>query len=103
VDLAKVLSWTLTSLRKGKVTCFLETLESIFLQSNANCIKISDLNFYISVKVVNQTINFKDALVFNPCRSVDAENFREVYGDSYISGFIEGMLSIHRMLSKRRT
>lgn len=52
--------------------------------------KESDLNFYISVKVVNQTINFKDALVFNPLRSVDANNFREVYGDSYISGFVEG-------------
>ncbi|KAI1266124.1 hypothetical protein F5Y18DRAFT_435050 [Xylariaceae sp. FL1019] len=52
--------------------------------------KESDLNFYISVKVVNQTINFKDALVFNPLRSVDENNFREVYGDSFISGFIEG-------------
>ena len=52
--------------------------------------KESDLNFYISVKVVNQTINFKDALVFNPLRSVDQNNFREVYGDSFISGFMEG-------------
>lgn len=52
--------------------------------------KESDLNFYISVKVVNQTINFKDALVFNPLRSVGKENFREVYGDSFISGFVEG-------------
>lgn len=52
--------------------------------------KESDLNFYISVKVVNQTINFKDALVFNPLRSVDENNFREVYGDSFISGFVEG-------------
>lgn len=52
--------------------------------------KESDLNFYISVKVVNQTINFKDALIYNPVRSVNAENFREVFGDSFISGFIEG-------------
>ncbi|KAF1924819.1 uncharacterized protein M421DRAFT_271364 [Didymella exigua CBS 183.55] len=52
--------------------------------------KESDLNFYISVKVVNQTINFKDASVFNPLRSVDANNFREVYGDSFVSGFVEG-------------
>jgi hypothetical protein len=52
--------------------------------------KESDLNFCISVKVLNQTINFKDASVFNPLRSVDANNFREVYGDSYISGFVEG-------------
>jgi hypothetical protein len=52
--------------------------------------KESDLNFYISVKVVNQTVNFKDALVFNPLRSVDKDNFREVYGDSFVSGFLEG-------------
>lgn len=52
--------------------------------------KESDLNFYISVKVVNQTLNFKDALVYNPLRSVQASNFQEVYGDSFISGFLEG-------------
>lgn len=52
--------------------------------------KESDLNFYISVKVINQTLNFKDALVYNPLRSVDAANFQEVYGDSFISGFLEG-------------
>jgi len=52
--------------------------------------KESDLNFYISVKVINQTLNFKDALVFNPLRSVDSNNFQQVYGDSFISGFLEG-------------
>jgi hypothetical protein len=52
--------------------------------------KESDLNFYISVKVVNQTINFKDPLVYNPMRSVNKDNFREIYGDSFISGFVEG-------------
>ncbi|KAK4221372.1 hypothetical protein QBC38DRAFT_513609 [Podospora fimiseda] len=52
--------------------------------------KESDLNFYISVKVVNQTVNFKDALEFNPLRSVDQNNFAKVYGDSFISGFQEG-------------
>lgn len=48
------------------------------------------MNFYISVKVVNQTINFKDALQYNPLRSVNKDNFNEVYGDSFISGFQEG-------------
>src|SRR5690554_4842472 len=46
----------------------------------------SDLNFYVSVKVINQTTNMKDALVYQPLRSVDASDFREVYGDSFISG-----------------
>ncbi|TAQ87233.1 hypothetical protein B7494_g4480 [Chlorociboria aeruginascens] len=55
--------------------------------------KESDLNFYISVKVVNQTINFKDALEYNRIRSVDSGDsakFREVFGDCFISGFQEG-------------
>ena len=52
--------------------------------------KESDLNFYISVKVINHTVNFKDALVFNPLRSVNDDNFVKVFGDSFISGFLEG-------------
>ncbi|KAF2442344.1 hypothetical protein P171DRAFT_314280, partial [Karstenula rhodostoma CBS 690.94] len=58
--------------------------------------KQSDLNFYISVKVVNQTINFKDALVYNPVRSIKegdpkaGDKFKKIFGDSFIAGFIEG-------------
>ncbi|KAH7376388.1 hypothetical protein B0T11DRAFT_335564 [Plectosphaerella cucumerina] len=54
--------------------------------------KESDLSYYISVKVVNQTVNFKDALEFNKLRSVDinSDDFNKVYGDSFISGFVEG-------------
>ena len=52
--------------------------------------KQSDLNFYISVSVVNQSINFKDALIYNPVKSVTAENFNNVFGDGFISGFQEG-------------
>ncbi|KAF2151443.1 hypothetical protein K461DRAFT_280233 [Myriangium duriaei CBS 260.36] len=54
--------------------------------------KQSDLNFYISVKVVNQTVNFKDALQYNRMRSVEpgSDDFNKVYGDSFISGFVEG-------------
>lgn len=46
----------------------------------------SDLNFYISVKVINQTINMKDNLMYQPLRSVDSSNFHEVFGDCFISG-----------------
>ncbi|KAK5942982.1 hypothetical protein PMZ80_003987 [Knufia obscura] len=52
--------------------------------------KDSDLKFYISVKVVNQTLNFKDALVYHPLKNVEGADFNKVYGDSFISGFIEG-------------
>lgn len=52
--------------------------------------KESDLTFYISVKVVNQTINFKDTLEYKPMNCVDKDNFAKVYGDCFISGFLEG-------------
>ncbi|KAM0227454.1 hypothetical protein ACHAPO_011516 [Fusarium lateritium] len=52
--------------------------------------KESDLNFFISVKVINQSINIKDALVFQGLPSVDQSNFRSVFGDCYIAGFLEG-------------
>lgn len=46
----------------------------------------SDLNFYISVKVINQTVNMKDNPIYQPIRSVDSSNFHEVFGDCFISG-----------------
>ncbi|KAG7406377.1 hypothetical protein Forpe1208_v013961 [Fusarium oxysporum f. sp. rapae] len=52
--------------------------------------KESDLNFFINVKVINQSINIKDALVFQGLPSVDENNFRSVFGDCYIAGFLEG-------------
>ncbi|KAE8229232.1 hypothetical protein CF326_g5803 [Tilletia indica] len=52
--------------------------------------KSSDMNFYISVKVTNQSINFKDNLEFQPLDNIGAEDFRSVFGDCFISGFLEG-------------
>lgn len=52
--------------------------------------KDSDLKFYISVKVINQTLNFKDALVYNPMKNIQGPDFNKVYGDSFVSGFVEG-------------
>ena len=53
----------------------------------------SDLNFYISVKVINQTMNEKDRLTFKPLtnnKSLKSDEFMKVFGDSFISGFLEG-------------
>lgn len=50
----------------------------------------SDLNFFISVKVINQSITIKDALVFQCLPTVNLETFRSVFGDYFISGFLEG-------------
>ncbi|KAH8597449.1 hypothetical protein B0O99DRAFT_739487 [Bisporella sp. PMI_857] len=52
--------------------------------------KDSDLNFFISVKVVNQTINMKDALIFKSIKDLPAAKFTDTFGDSFISGFLEG-------------
>ncbi|KAF5672547.1 hypothetical protein FHETE_3681 [Fusarium heterosporum] len=52
--------------------------------------KESDLNFFISVKVINQSINIKDALIYQALPSVNEENFVQVFGDCFISGFLEG-------------
>ncbi|CAD6945577.1 unnamed protein product [Tilletia caries] len=53
----------------------------------------SDIKFYLSVKVINQSINFKDYLEYNPIRSVseaNADRFNTVFGDCFVSGFLEG-------------
>ena len=57
---------------------------------DTNKFEQSDLNFYISVKVINQSVNFKDALKYQPVDSVDKTNFVDVFGDTFISGFLEG-------------
>lgn len=53
---------------------------------NSDKFKESDLNFYISVKVINQTINIKDALKYQKLPSVNENNFTDIYGDSFLSG-----------------
>ncbi|KAL6922421.1 hypothetical protein ACHAPO_010842 [Fusarium lateritium] len=55
--------------------------------------KSSHLNAVVAVKVVNQTISTEDECEFQKLDSNDAamySRFNEIYGDSYISGFIEG-------------
>ena len=53
-------------------------------------IEVSDLNFFITVKVVNQTINLKDVLKFQPIKELEPAKFTDVFGDTFISGFLEG-------------
>lgn len=53
----------------------------------------ADLNYYLSVKVTNQSINFKDPLEFNPLplnAGINSTNFLQTYGDCFINGFQEG-------------
>ncbi|KAM7211204.1 hypothetical protein V8F06_013414, partial [Rhypophila decipiens] len=57
-----------------------------------NTFKLSDLNVVVSVRVVNQTITIEDQSTFVPLTNQEATaaRFNEIYGDSYVSGFIEG-------------
>ncbi|KAF7526536.1 hypothetical protein G7054_g10736 [Neopestalotiopsis clavispora] len=55
--------------------------------------KSSHLNAVVAVKVVNQTISTEDECEFQMLEGNEAatySRFNEIYGDSYISGFIEG-------------
>ncbi|CUA68061.1 hypothetical protein RSOLAG22IIIB_07735 [Rhizoctonia solani] len=75
---------------------------SIALSGNASSIDElkfvdSDVNIALSVKVVNQTRNSlaNDDMNFNTSAAQaipngDNQKFHEVFGDSYISGFVEG-------------
>ncbi|KAB8206009.1 hypothetical protein BDV34DRAFT_224878 [Aspergillus parasiticus] len=56
-------------------------------------VKESDINYFVQVKVVNQQLIADDATKFNVIPNIpvtDQQRFTEVYGDSYISGFLEG-------------
>jgi hypothetical protein len=53
------------------------------------------LNYLVSVKVRNQTINVKDQLCFNPLTPQPTDgttgaDIADTYGDCFISGFEEG-------------
>ncbi|KAJ5748584.1 uncharacterized protein N7511_010280 [Penicillium nucicola] len=57
---------------------------------NTSKVKESDVSFMISVKVVNQVIQDHSLTQFNPISGLKGQNFTEVYGDSFISGFQYG-------------
>lgn len=57
---------------------------------DSNKFKESDINYHIQVKVVNQQLEAPDLTEFCPIEHVYPSQFTEVYGDSFISGFVEG-------------
>ncbi|KAF7341631.1 hypothetical protein MSAN_02060600 [Mycena sanguinolenta] len=59
-----------------------------FLDSNK--FKESDINYFIQVRVTNQRLTAPDLTEFTPIPDVPFSEFNRVYGDSFISGFIEG-------------
>ncbi|KAI1268737.1 hypothetical protein F5Y18DRAFT_165340 [Xylariaceae sp. FL1019] len=57
---------------------------------DSNKFKESDLAFHLQVKVINQVLECEDVTEFNPIKDLNANEFTDVFGDSFISGFISG-------------
>ncbi|EGX45522.1 hypothetical protein AOL_s00169g128 [Orbilia oligospora ATCC 24927] len=53
-------------------------------------IKNADIKYEVNVKVTNQRLIAEDMTEFVPIDYIEAGRFTEVYGDCFISGFIEG-------------
>ncbi|KAJ7195812.1 hypothetical protein GGX14DRAFT_674473, partial [Mycena pura] len=52
--------------------------------------KGSDINYFFQVRVTNEHLTAPDLTDFTPIPTVPFSDFNRVYGDSFISGFIEG-------------
>lgn len=57
---------------------------------DTNKFKDSDINYLIQVKVTNQKLVAPDLSEFSPIEGLPDSEFNRVYGDSFVSGFIEG-------------
>ncbi|KAF2738961.1 hypothetical protein EJ04DRAFT_583374 [Polyplosphaeria fusca] len=57
---------------------------------NISKVKESDISFMITVKVINQIIYDHSLTKFQPISGLKAQNFADVYGDCFISGWQEG-------------
>ncbi|VUC29193.1 unnamed protein product [Clonostachys rosea] len=53
-------------------------------------IKTADINYLIHVKVVNQRLIGDNITEFTPIPYISEGQFTEIYGDCFVSGFIEG-------------
>ena len=62
---------------------------SLTFENSSKFLK-SHANYSINVKVTNQKLIADDVTEFTPIPNIPATKFNEVYGDCFISGFIEG-------------
>jgi hypothetical protein len=53
-------------------------------------IKKADINYLVHVKVINQRLTADNVTEFSPIDHVKPGQFTDIYGDCFISGFIEG-------------
>jgi len=57
---------------------------------NLEDMKGSDLNYLIQVKVINEHLEANNLHQIRKIPGIKPSDFMEVYGDSFVSGFIEG-------------
>lgn len=57
---------------------------------NENKVVSSDVNYIFTCKVTNESSPVADDMIFNQIQGVDPADFTEVYGNCFISGFLEG-------------
>jgi hypothetical protein len=57
---------------------------------DSNKFEGSDVDSIISVMVINQSNNIKDARIFQRLPSVDKLNLHNMFGDCFIASFLEG-------------
>ncbi|KAF5024855.1 hypothetical protein F66182_3094 [Fusarium sp. NRRL 66182] len=57
---------------------------------NTESFKKSDINYHLQVDVVNQRLVGENITEFMPIKNVQPNQFQDVYGDGFISGFLEG-------------
>jgi hypothetical protein len=57
---------------------------------DTNKFRESDMNFLLQVKVVNQTRVLEESYEFQRLDNVPSSKFTDVFGDCFISGFLEG-------------
>ena len=67
------------------------------VESNVNAAMVheqklseSQLNYMVSVKVTNESKALQEAMDFQPIDNLPPERFTQVYGDCFISDFLEG-------------
>lgn len=95
----------LTRWLTGALSVALDGLGSIKVSGHyldTNALKDSDATYNITVSVDNQRLVVPEMTEFQPIDYIEPSRFTEVYGDCFISGFIEGGLFNANIHLKRK-
>ncbi|KAJ7132377.1 hypothetical protein C8R44DRAFT_773925 [Mycena epipterygia] len=73
-----------------QIKCDADGAKSAASFVDINKFEESDINYLIQVRVTNQRLNASNLTEFDPIANLPDSEFTRVYGDCFISGFIEG-------------